>query len=201
MLCDGVHTYSACSALLAAALLLDSAERNDHLISLLLLLLLLLPQMMMIALALVCDAIYGPYQSAIVGKRKKDVEEAQRISNAPGVKRSKKLDKSINVTTEINVPVDISCFHLMFNMNAWQGLFSLIIAYAHGDLPEFVAFVERQPTVVPMITMMCITMACGNIFIFAMQRYFGSLEVTITTTVRKLVSVLLSVFGAHGALC
>jgi drug/metabolite transporter (DMT)-like permease len=171
--------------------------------------------------ALICDAIYGPYQSRLVKQRKHDVDEAVRIGNAPGVQAGR------SGTPSVPVPVDISCFHLMFNMNAWQGLFSLIIAYHGGDFPRFAAFVERQPDVVGecslctvtfyailahnltrppnifdvvgMITTMCITMASGSFFIFAMLRYSDSLSVTITTTVRKLVTVLLSVFGPHGA--
>eukprot|EP00658_Telonema_sp_P-2_P021063 TRINITY_DN18365_c0_g1_i2.p2 TRINITY_DN18365_c0_g1~~TRINITY_DN18365_c0_g1_i2.p2 ORF type:complete len:110 (-),score=30.57 TRINITY_DN18365_c0_g1_i2:431-760(-) len=37
-------------------------------------------------------------------------------------------------------------------------------------------------------------MAVGNFFIFSLQAEFGSLTTTLTTTLRKLISVVLSVF-------
>lgn len=154
--------------------------------------------LLLVVAALVCDAIYGPYQSRLVQQRKRDVAEAVRISNAPGVQAERSIQSGVS-KSPVPVPVDISCFHLMFNMNAWQGLFALLIAYYNGDFPTFAAFVERQPGVVGMITTMCVTMASGSFFIFAMLRYSDSLSVTITTTVRKLVTVLLSVFGGAGA--
>ena len=37
------------------------------------------------------------------------------------------------------------------------------------------------------------TFAPGSLFIFSMQEHFGSLTVTLTTTLRKLISVVFSV--------
>ena len=40
---------------------------------------------------------------------------------------------------------------------------------------------------------MCLTMVAGNLFIYELQSRYGSLNVTTTTTLRKLASILLSV--------
>lgn len=88
----------------------------------------------------------------------------------------------------------ISPYHLMFNMNAWQGLFALVICLLHGDeLSEVRQFCSRHPEILPSMAGFSATMALGNLFIYRLQRYWGSLTVTITTTMRKLGSVMFSV--------
>ncbi|KAJ8611489.1 hypothetical protein CTAYLR_010309 [Chrysophaeum taylorii] len=87
---------------------------------------------------------------------------------------------------------DLTAWHLMFNMNLYQGLLSLALSY--DDLPKAIAFCARHPRVIHLLALFSAAMALGNIFIYQLQAAFGSLEVTKVTTTRKLVSVLASVF-------
>mmetsp|Transcript_47876 Transcript_47876/g.120699 ORF Transcript_47876/g.120699 Transcript_47876/m.120699 type:complete len:354 (-) Transcript_47876:218-1279(-) len=88
----------------------------------------------------------------------------------------------------------LSGYHNMFNMNLWQGVFALAFCLYSGELPEVMAFTTRNPAVLVDLAKFGIAMALGNIFIFQMQSNFGALTVTKTTTVRKLISVLFSVW-------
>jgi len=90
--------------------------------------------------------------------------------------------------------VSISGYHNMFNMNLWQGVFAVGFCLYTGELPEVAAFVTRNPAVMGDLAKFGIAMALGNIFIFQLQASFGALTVTKTTTVRKLISVLFSVW-------
>eukprot|EP00471_Norrisiella_sphaerica_P001888 CAMPEP_0184479992 /NCGR_PEP_ID=MMETSP0113_2-20130426/1490_1 /TAXON_ID=91329 /ORGANISM="Norrisiella sphaerica, Strain BC52" /LENGTH=382 /DNA_ID=CAMNT_0026858173 /DNA_START=86 /DNA_END=1234 /DNA_ORIENTATION=+ len=113
----------------------------------------------MILLALICDGIYGPYQSFIKNTYEK-----------------------------------CGAFHLMFNMNLWQGIFSFLFALGDGELMQFLGFVQQHPSVIPYLINFCASMAIGSSFIYLLQRSCGALTVTKTTTVRKLFSVLFSAF-------
>merc|ERR1719188_984740 len=90
--------------------------------------------------------------------------------------------------------VKITGYHNMFNMNLWQGLLAVGFCLYSGELPKVAAFVTRNPAVLTDLAKFGIAMALGNIFIFQMQSNFGALTVTKTTTVRKLISVLFSVW-------
>jgi len=85
-------------------------------------------------------------------------------------------------------------FHLMFNMNMWELLLAAPISYAKGDLTGALSFIERHEEILPRMAYLGTTMALGSIFIFTMQSRFGALEVTLTTTLRKLISVIFSCF-------
>lgn len=87
-----------------------------------------------------------------------------------------------------------SSYHLMFNMNLWEGISALAICLATGQLGRGIAFVQAHPEIVPKMAIFCSMMAVGNVFIFSLQAKYGALVVTITTTMRKLISVLFSVF-------
>jgi UDP-galactose transporter B1 len=82
----------------------------------------------------------------------------------------------------------------MFQMNHFQLLFALITSCSGTQLEDAYALVMRHPgTVGVRLLLFCLSMTFGNIFIYQMQREFGALAVAKTTTVRKLVSVALSV--------
>jgi UDP-galactose transporter B1 len=87
-----------------------------------------------------------------------------------------------------------SSHHLMFNMNLWEGLAALVTCLATGQLSRGIAFCQAHPEIIPKMMIFCSMMAVGNIFIFLLQANYGALVVTITTTMRKLISVLFSVF-------
>jgi UDP-galactose transporter B1 len=108
--------------------------------------------------ALVCDAIYGPYQNRICQHH------------------------------------NPSAWHLMFNLNLYQLGFALVAAIHGGQIePAYTFVAEHWREFGPRLAGFCLSMTLGNIFISQMQRQYGALAVAKTTTVRKLVSVSLSV--------
>lgn len=111
------------------------------------------------AAALVCDAVYGPYQNKIVAKHKP------------------------------------SSWVLMLNMNLYELIIAVAVDLATStELQEAFAFLERHPVEFGYRALLfCASMSLGNVFIYKIQREFGALAVTKTTTVRKLVSLVLSI--------
>jgi len=108
--------------------------------------------------ALICDAIYGPYQNRICQQWKP------------------------------------TAWHLMFQLNFYQCMLALASFYLNTQLQDFYVFVTDHPWAVGgRLALYCASMTLGNIFIYQMQHEFGALEVAKTTTVRKLVSVAISV--------
>lgn len=90
---------------------------------------------------------------------------------------------------------DVSAWHLMFNMNLYQGVLALLVCLAYGELAAALDFCARKGMpIVKVLAVFCVAMAMGNIFIYQLQAAFGALTVTTVTTMRKLVSVLFSVF-------
>eukprot|EP01062_Namystynia_karyoxenos_P066108 TRINITY_DN60119_c0_g1_i1.p1 TRINITY_DN60119_c0_g1~~TRINITY_DN60119_c0_g1_i1.p1 ORF type:complete len:391 (+),score=159.41 TRINITY_DN60119_c0_g1_i1:80-1174(+) len=89
---------------------------------------------------------------------------------------------------------EVSSWHLMFNLNFYQGLMALAGCLVTGELPEVIAFVQRNPAVLNELLHFGAAMALGNVFIFALQAGYGSLVVTKTTTVRKVITILFSVW-------
>ena len=120
----------------------------------------------LLGMALCCDGLYGPYQNYLKKKHK-----------------------------------DMKGLHLMLNVNLWEGQLAaaiLTFGYLHSDggpceLRDALDFVSRHPEVVPKLGVVMVTMAIGCLFIFNMQMGHGALTVTLTTTVRKLISILFSV--------
>jgi len=88
----------------------------------------------------------------------------------------------------------VTGYHNMFNMNLWQGVFATFFVLATGELPKVLAFIQRHPAVLVKLVNLGIAMSFGQVFIFQMQAGFGALTVTKTTTVRKLISVVFSVW-------
>ena len=131
----------------------------------------------LVLLALLMDGVYGPYQNKISAEIKKNTGE------------------------------DLSPYHLMFNMNFYQGLFSLLMlgvsagmteAGEDHELLKVQAFVEKHPEIMPMFVSFSLAMALGNVFIYQLQLYYGALVVTTTTTVRKFLSVFASALPKTG---
>ena len=131
----------------------------------------------LIVAALFMDGVYGPYQNKICDDVKKATGE------------------------------ELSPYHLMFNMNFYQGVCSLLLLGAQAatdtsgephELLKVQAFVERHPSIISMMISFSLAMAVGNIFIYQLQRDYGALVVTTTTTVRKFLSVLASSLPKEG---
>merc|ERR1711871_1162826 len=67
-----------------------------------------------------------------------------------------------------------------------------------NELVQVKNFMIRNPDIVPMLVQFSFAMALGNIFIYQLQRDFGALVVTTTTTFRKFLSVLASSLPTTG---
>ena len=78
-------------------------------------------------------------------------------------------------------------------MNLYELLFAVLICILDGEFVHGIEFIQKYPEILPNMLYFMTTMGLGNIFIFTMQANFGALTVTLTTTVRKLISVILSV--------
>eukprot|EP00941_MAST-03F_sp_MAST-3F-sp1_P000808 g808.t1 len=131
--------------------------------------------------ALICDGIYGPYQNKII----KDADHRLKVAKEKGKAKD-------------HLPLVPSSHHLMLNMNFWQGFFAFAMVLFHklhsgtNELVDVYAFVNRNPDSLQPLVIFVVAMAVGNLFIYQLQREFGALRVTVTTTVRKLISVMLS---------
>ncbi|CAD7970065.1 unnamed protein product [Amoebophrya sp. A25] len=86
-----------------------------------------------------------------------------------------------------------SPYQLMFNMNLYELFFAVVLATVTGELPKGIAFVVAHPSVLPNLGYFGTTMAIGSLFVYTLQKNFGALTVTLTTTLRKLISVVFSV--------
>ncbi|NXI48636.1 S35B1 protein, partial [Galbula dea] len=62
-----------------------------------------------------------------------------------------------------------------------------------GELWEFLAFMERYPSIIYNILLFGLTSALGQSFIFMTVVYFGPLTCSIITTTRKFFTILASV--------
>jgi UDP-galactose transporter B1 len=84
-------------------------------------------------------------------------------------------------------------YSMMFYMNFFSGvLLSGSILFSH-DLFKFINFIQRYPFVLQRLALLSIAGACGQVFIFKTVSDFGPLTLSIITTSRKLISVVLSV--------
>jgi UDP-galactose transporter B1 len=84
-------------------------------------------------------------------------------------------------------------YSMMFYMNFFSGVFLFgSILFSH-DLFKFVDFIQRYPFVLQRIALLSVAGAVGQVFIFKTVSDFGPLTLSIITTSRKLISVVLSV--------
>jgi UDP-galactose transporter B1 len=129
--------------------------------------------LLLIFLALVMDGIYGPFQNKI----------------------------------KAQAPKRITGNHLMFNINLWEGVIATVMCLApksmaelnnynvmDNDIVKALEFCAKHPEIYRDLLFFSGAMGLGAIFITQLQCEFGALTVTTTTTMRKLISVLLSVF-------
>jgi UDP-galactose transporter B1 len=88
-----------------------------------------------------------------------------------------------------------SSWVLMFNMNLYELVMAAGYDFATStEIQDTLGFLEKYPVEFGWrLAIFCLSMAIGNMFIFKMQREFGALSVSKTTTVRKVVSLILSI--------
>merc|ERR1711871_1303880 len=71
-------------------------------------------------------------------------------------------------------------------------------ALEENELALTMKFVSAHPEIVGIFLQFSLAMAFGNVFIYTLQRYYGALIVTTTTTLRKFLSVLASALPKEG---
>jgi solute carrier family 35 (UDP-galactose transporter), member B1 len=79
-------------------------------------------------------------------------------------------------------------------MNLYELLFAIVLCLVSGELLDGLAFISKHPAILSPLSYFLCCMGLGNVFIYALQKRSGALAVTTTTTLRKMVSVMFSVF-------
>ena len=83
---------------------------------------------------------------------------------------------------------------LMFYMNAWQALLSACACTAaRGEVGAATAFVAAHPRVARDLALFNVSKALGTLCVYRLLRESGTIVVATVTTLRKVLSVLLSV--------
>ncbi|KAH8050421.1 UDP-galactose transmembrane transporter [Aureococcus anophagefferens] len=83
---------------------------------------------------------------------------------------------------------------LMLHMNAWQGLLSYATCWSNGDeASRALAFVRAHPDVSLDLGAFLVSKALGTLCVYKLLRESGTIVVATITTLRKVLSVLLSV--------
>lgn len=82
---------------------------------------------------------------------------------------------------------------LMIGLESWSCLFLAIIVIATCEFLKVFSFIGRYPYVLWHLAALGTADAIGNLFIYTMISSFGSLACSITTTIRKLFSVIFSI--------
>lgn len=86
-------------------------------------------------------------------------------------------------------------FWLMLHMNVWQGLLALISALWAGEIPTATAEIMHDPILARDLAAFAVSKALGTLCVYRLLREAGTLVVATVTTVRKVLSVLLSVLA------
>ncbi|KAH8071619.1 UDP-galactose transmembrane transporter [Aureococcus anophagefferens] len=83
---------------------------------------------------------------------------------------------------------------LMLHMSAWQGLLSYATCWSNGDeASRALAFVRAHPDVSLDLGAFLVSKALGTLCVYKLLRESGTIVVATITTLRKVLSVLLSV--------
>lgn len=92
-----------------------------------------------------------------------------------------------------------SAQQMMLAMNGWGLLIVGSALLGTGELFQFVAFASKYPSLFVNLSLLSLTGALGQLFIFMMVTSFGPLSCSVVTTSRKFFTVLCSVvlFGNH----
>lgn len=88
--------------------------------------------------------------------------------------------------------VRISSTHLMFLTNIFGSLIATCACFILEGF-QHLAFCLRYPESISHILLFCISASLGQLFIFGSLTAFGSLHLTLITTIRKFFTVFLSV--------
>lgn len=86
-----------------------------------------------------------------------------------------------------------TALNFMFKINSFTALFLIIGTVATGEMKEFFEFATKYPDLYGKIALAALSGSMGQIFIFMMISEFGPLPCSITTTLRKFFTVIISV--------
>ncbi|KAK9704115.1 UAA transporter family [Popillia japonica] len=86
-----------------------------------------------------------------------------------------------------------SAQQMMLSMNFWSSIMLALALLTTGETLKFLDFVSRHPTVLLNMSLLALTGAIGQLFIFLMVSEFGPLPCSVVTTTRKFFTVLASV--------
>jgi solute carrier family 35 (UDP-galactose transporter), member B1 len=86
-----------------------------------------------------------------------------------------------------------TALNFMFKINAFTVIFLIIGTIATGEMKEFIEFAMKYPDLYTKIALAALSGSMGQIFIFMMISEFGPLPCSITTTLRKFITVIISV--------
>lgn len=83
--------------------------------------------------------------------------------------------------------------NFMHNLFLWNAVYDLVGVIAFGEIPKFIEFVSRHPDIIKyFVTILCAGVI-GQMFSTSMLVNFGALSWSLTVTIRKFFSVILSV--------
>lgn len=82
---------------------------------------------------------------------------------------------------------------MMVSICGWGSAALLIAAAATTEIVEVFKFASRHPSVIWQLGVLGLCGATGQLFIFTMIACFGALSCSVTTTVRKFISVIFSI--------
>jgi len=83
-----------------------------------------------------------------------------------------------------------SAFTLMFSTNIWATFVSIISIFIFNEYEMTINFLMNYPEIWWDLFLFTVTCPIGNQFIFLMIQQYGSLQCSIVTTVRKLLTIL-----------
>lgn len=86
-----------------------------------------------------------------------------------------------------------TAFSMMLKMNGWSFLMLGLASTISGEVESFIYFAQRHPQVITKILSFGVVGAFGQIFIFYMISMFGTLSCSIVTTIRKCLTIVISV--------
>uniref|UniRef100_A0A0N5C2B6 UAA transporter n=1 Tax=Strongyloides papillosus TaxID=174720 RepID=A0A0N5C2B6_STREA len=84
---------------------------------------------------------------------------------------------------------------MMFFMNLFSSIYLFIYTSYSGELSGFYAFIQKHMEALYLILSLSFASALGQCFIFKTVTEFGPLTCSIVTTIRKIISIILSVIA------
>lgn len=83
---------------------------------------------------------------------------------------------------------------MMLAMNGWSSVIVGFALLATGEGKDFISFAIKYPNMLTHLSLLALTGALGQLFIFLMVSTFGPLACSVVTTTRKFFTVFFSVF-------